>query len=65
MFIVVFIIVGQIILVTFAGKTFHCYIYYGLTGLQWLICVAIGAGCLIWSVILKMIPEDMCFQTGK
>lgn len=41
---------------TFAGQAFGVYGYYGLTIQQWLISAALGAGSLVVSVILKLIP---------
>ncbi|CAD8132398.1 unnamed protein product [Paramecium pentaurelia] len=56
--IVFFIIILQIILVTFGSLAFSCYSYYGLTIQQWVISLIIGLIGLIISFILKLIPEQ-------
>lgn len=63
--IVAIIIVSQVILVTFGGIVFMCYVhgpYYGLTPTQWLICIGFGAGGLVVSFLLKFINEDKIFS---
>ena len=55
--IIIFTIVVQIILVQFGGKPLK------LAPLGWethLICIAIGAGCILWGFVLKFIPSVIC-----
>ncbi|CAK60404.1 unnamed protein product (macronuclear) [Paramecium tetraurelia] len=62
--IVFFIIILQIILVTFGSLAFSCYSYYGLTIQQWVISLIIGLVGLVVSFILKLIPEQhICPKT--
>ena len=46
------ILVLQIILVTFTGNAFQVYSNYGLTPVQWVICLVIGA--ISWPVNLLL-----------
>ena len=55
--IIVFTIIVQVILVQFGGKPLK------LAPLDWqthLICLAIGAGCILWGLVLKCIPSVIC-----
>jgi len=36
----------------------------GLTGTQWIICVALSAVVLIWNIILKFVPDHICPTLG-
>merc|ERR1712080_715041 len=58
--IITLITVLQVILGTFGGLAVSIS-YHGLDIRQWLIFVAMGAGCLVWSVILKLIPLNRSF----
>lgn len=63
--IVFIIIVSQVILVTFGSVVFMCYNHgpnYGLTFMQWLMCIGFGAGGLVVSFLLKFINEDKIFS---
>jgi len=63
--IVAIIIVSQVILVTFGSMVFMCYNHgphYGLTIMQWLMCIGFGAGGLVVSFLLKFINEDKIFS---
>lgn len=63
--IVLIIIISQVILVTFGNIVFNCYSHgphYGLTFVQWMICIAFGAGGLVVSFLLKFINEDKMFS---
>lgn len=65
---IVFIIIFlQAILVSHGGLALFCYKWMndsqaggGLDIRQWLICIAFGFGGVIWSVFLKMLPEERC-----
>ena len=63
------ILVLQVILVTFSGRAFFCYIQVntiiqynspvgGLNAQQWIICLCFGATSIIMNFILKFISED-------
>ena len=54
--IVAVIVVLQILVVTFGGRFFQLYKYGGLTIVQWLISVGIGALTLPVSVLLRLLP---------
>lgn len=54
--IVVAIVVLQVLVVTFGGRFFQLYKYGGLTIVQWLISVGIGALTLPVSVLLRLLP---------
>lgn len=59
--IVVIIILMQILIVSFGGSVMNCYSQTptpGLTIVQWLMCIVIGSGGLLVSVLLKLINED-------
>ncbi|KAI5085578.1 plasma membrane calcium-transporting ATPase 3, partial [Silurus meridionalis] len=45
----------QIVIVQFGGKPFSCV---GLTVDQWLWCVFLGFGCLIWGQLITTIPTS-------
>lgn len=67
--IVVLIMILQGIIVTHGSVAFHVYFWYddatrgaGLHINQWFICLAFGAGGLIVSFLLKLLPEDKCLQ---
>lgn len=63
--IVFVIVVSQVILVTFGSIVFMCYNQNpnpGLTAMQWLICIAFGAGGLVVSFLLKFINEEKIFS---
>ncbi len=52
-----FIIVGlQFLIITFMGRFFQLYGYGGLTLIQWVISVGIGALTLPVSLLLRLIP---------
>jgi hypothetical protein len=42
--------------VTFGGRFFQVYGYYGLTPIQWLISVGIGALTMPVSIFLRLLP---------
>ena len=63
--IIAIILVGQIILVTFAGIAFSCYSYYGLTIEQWLICVGFGMIGLVVSFLIKFVPDTIFPSVGN
>ncbi len=55
--VIVIIIVGlQFLIITFLGKFFQIYGYGGLTLIQWIISVGIGALTLPVSLLLRLIP---------
>ncbi|KAI5618015.1 plasma membrane calcium-transporting ATPase 1 isoform X3 [Silurus asotus] len=45
----------QIVIVQFGGKPFSCV---GLTIDQWLWCVFLGCGCLLWGQLISSIPTS-------
>ncbi|XP_076861469.1 plasma membrane calcium-transporting ATPase 1 isoform X2 [Brachyhypopomus gauderio] len=45
----------QIVIVQFGGKPFSCV---GLTVDQWLWCVFLGFGCLLWGQVISTIPTS-------
>lgn len=55
------IIAFQAIVVTFGGRTFHCFSYYGLNIQQWLITIGMGMTVLIVDFFIKFIPEEKIF----
>lgn len=55
--IIVFAIVAlQILVITFGGRFFQLYRYGGLTIIQWLISVGIGALTMPVSIFLRLLP---------
>ena len=46
------IVIGQVLITQFGSKAMKVHIR-GLTGPQWIYCVACSAICLIWNAILK------------
>lgn len=46
------IVIGQVLITQFGSKAMKVHIK-GLTGPQWIYCVACSAICLIWNAILK------------
>ena len=64
LFIIIFM---QSIWVTHGGLATFCYNWMndsqaggGLDIRQWMICIAFGFGGMIWSIILKFMPEEKC-----
>lgn len=57
------IVAGQYFIVTFGGWAMKVHLD-GLTGIQWVICLALGATALIWNFVLKFIPESICPTLG-
>ncbi|XP_036376405.1 plasma membrane calcium-transporting ATPase 1-like isoform X3 [Megalops cyprinoides] len=45
----------QIVIVQFGGKPFSCV---GLTVDQWLWCIFLGMGCLLWGQVISSIPTS-------
>lgn len=69
LFIVFLIMFLQCIIITHGSVAFHVYYWYddetGGAGLhfdQWLMCIAFGAGGIIVSFFLKLLPEQKCLQ---
>lgn len=68
--IVLLIVCLQVVIVTFGSVAFELYSYYGLTLMQWLICVTfvviqvgLGMGSLVVSLLTKLVPEtEMCMD---
>ena len=54
--IVLIIVVLQTLVVTFGGRFFQVYQYYGLTPLQWLLSVGIGSLTMPVSLLLRLLP---------
>jgi len=53
----VFAIVAlQILVITFGGRFFQVYKYHGLTIVQWLLSVGIGALTMPVSLLLRLLP---------
>lgn len=50
------IVVLQALVITFGGRFFQVYKYYGLTPLQWVISVGIGAMTMPVSLFLRLLP---------
>lgn len=68
--IVVLIVFLQILLITFAGRAFYCYIEIdssvgGLTALQWLISIGFGMLGLVMNFLLKLIPDKKFLEVGN
>lgn len=58
------IAIMQVLLVTFGGTPFTCYYwgpYYGLAWSQWVWCLLFSVGGMLWSVLLKLIPDSFLF----
>jgi len=52
--------------VTFAGRTFHVYEYYGLVPQQWLISIGIGFIVIPFNFLLKLIKvDDAAVEKGQ
>ena len=47
---------GQFFIVQYGGSVFNCE--GGLTAKEWGICVAIGAGELVWNFVVAAVPEQ-------
>ena len=54
-------IILQIFLIEFGGDAFKCT-ERGLTLIQWLICIGFSFLTFILSIIIKLIPIDVCIQ---
>ncbi len=50
------IFVVQFLVVYFLNIFFKLYSYHGLTALQWLLCIGIGASCLLVSQLIRLLP---------
>lgn len=66
------IIFLQALIVTHGGLATFCYNWRndsqaggGLDVRQWLICIGFGFGGIIWSVLLKLFPEERCCPQVK
>ena len=66
------IIFLQALIVTHGGLATFCYNWRndsqaggGLDIRQWLICIGFGFGGIIWSVVLKLFPEERCCPQVK
>ena len=66
MFIVIFIIIGggQFVITQFTGYVFSVHLE-GLTGVQWGICIAVGATTLLINILLKLLPDGVVFKMGQ
>lgn len=54
--IVIVIVALQILVITFGGRFFQLYRYGGLTIIQWLISVGLGALTLPMTIFLRLLP---------
>uniref|UniRef100_A0A0G4IAJ6 Cation-transporting P-type ATPase N-terminal domain-containing protein n=1 Tax=Chromera velia CCMP2878 TaxID=1169474 RepID=A0A0G4IAJ6_9ALVE len=54
----------QAIIVQFSFRFLNCS-YGGLTAAQWGICIALGAGVLVWQFLLHLLPASLFPSTGK
>jgi hypothetical protein len=50
------IVIFQIVIITFGGQFFQVYNFHGLTLIQWVISVGIGALTIPVSILLRLIP---------
>ncbi len=50
------IVVLQILVITFGGRFFQVYHFHGLSILQWLLSVGIGAMTMPVSLLLRLLP---------
>jgi magnesium-transporting ATPase (P-type) len=50
------IIVLEILIITFGGRFFQVYQYYGLNPIQWVISVGIGALAIPVSILIRLLP---------
>lgn len=67
LFIIIWIgtVAVQIVIVSGGGYALSCHLD-GLTWEQWLICIGIGASCLLWRLPILLIPDKICmFGAGK
>ena len=64
LFIWTLIAVMQFFISQYTGQVFSVH-KDGLDGVQWGICLAFGAGTLIWDFILKFFPDKYCPELGK
>lgn len=60
MFVAVWLVIvgGQVVMVVFGGRAMKVHMN-GLTGLQWVITVAIGLVSLFINLILKFVPDEI------
>jgi len=49
----------QVLMTTFAGKALKIHEYPGLTGNQWLMCLAFGVGPIFWQVLINACTRSM------
>ena len=66
MFIIIWVIIFvlQVLLTQFTGKVFKVN-PDGLNWQQWLISLGIGVSIIPFDMLLKCLPDEMCFQLGK
>ncbi|PFH38470.1 calcium-translocating P-type ATPase, PMCA-type protein [Besnoitia besnoiti] len=62
--IALFIGVVQVLVVEFGGIAVSCH-FQGLTGAQWVISLAFGAGSVLVGFLLHLVPYKFLPQTGK
>lgn len=58
------IVVCQVLIVQFGSTAMKCH-RNGLTLDQWIICIVLSVISLLWNIVLKFIPDDMCMQLGN
>lgn len=65
MFIGVWLVIvgGQFFIVQFGGWALKVHLN-GLTGPQWIICLAVSVICLFWNFVLKFVPDHICPTLG-
>ena len=49
----------QVAIVHGGGYALSCHLE-GLTWQQWLICIAVGASCMIWRLLILAVPDFLC-----